>query len=60
MVKVEFYSNREFDINEIKEILSVMENQETTDRYIDTCVHINGNYAELDITFDENGNMHVY
>lgn len=54
-----FKSNRELDINELREVLILMENQETTDRDISTALHINGDYATIDVEIDEDGNVTV-
>lgn len=52
-----FYSSRKMNINELREVLNLMENQETTDRYAGTVLHINGNDAEIDVTVDKEGNV---
>ena len=52
-----FYSRRKLDINELREVLNLMENQETTDRYTNTVLHINGNDAEIDAAIDKDGNV---
>ena len=54
-----FKSNRELDINELREVLSLMENQETTDRYVSTLLNINGDYAHIKVDIDEYGNITV-
>lgn len=52
-----FYSSRKMNIDELREVLNLMENQETTDRYAGTALHINGNDAEIDVTIDKEGNV---
>lgn len=52
-----FYSRRKLNINELREVLSLMENQETADRYTNAVLHINGNDAEIDVTIDKDGNV---
>ena len=54
-----FKANRELDINELREVLSLMENQETTDRYVSTLLNINGDYAHIGVDIDEYGNVTV-
>ena len=54
-----FKSNRELDINDLREVLILMENQETTDRDISTKLHIDGEYATIDVEIDEDGNVTV-
>ena len=54
-----FKSNRELDINELREVLSLMEEQETTDRYVSTSLNINGNDANIEVEIDEDGNITV-
>lgn len=48
-----------FTIEELREILALAENQETTDRYISTKVHINGDFAIIDADIDEDGDFAV-
>lgn len=52
-----FRSNRELNINELKEILVLMENQETTDKYTSTSLNINGDFAKINVDIDEDGNV---
>lgn len=54
-----FKSERELNINELKEILALMENQETTDRYVSTSIDIDGDYAHIQVDIDEDGNVTV-
>ena len=54
-----FISNRELNINELKEVLTLMENQETTDKYVSTSLDINGNDAYIQVDIDEDGNVTV-
>ena len=54
-----FISNRELNINELKEVLILMENQETTDKYVSTSLDINGNDAHIQVDIDEDGNVTV-
>jgi len=57
--EVKITINRPVTVPDLKEILQFAENQETTDKYINTEMHITGNYAEIDVIFDEDGNMTV-
>ena len=55
---VEF--TRELNINELKEVLVLMENQETTDRYESIYgLYIKGDFAEILVDIDEYGNVTV-
>ena len=54
-----FKTNRELDINELRELLLLMENQETTDRYESATITIKGDYASIDVEIDEDGNVTV-
>ncbi len=54
-----FKSNRALDINELRELLSLMENQETTDREISTGMLIQGDDATIEVEIDEDGNVTV-
>ena len=55
-----FCSQRVLNINELREVLALMEQQESTDRYVNTVMHINGNYAEIDVGIDKDGNVTVF
>ena len=50
---------REVHTNELREVLLLAENQETTDKYIDTSLHIRGDYAEIKVDIDNGGNIIV-
>ena len=54
-----FKSDRSLDINELKEVLSLMKNQETTDKYVSTSLDINGDDAHILVDIDEDGNVTV-
>ena len=51
--------NRDVTLNELLEVTQFVENQETTDKYTNTTIHINGNYAEVDIEVNEYGDVIV-
>ena len=51
--------NRDVTLNELLEVKQFVENQETNDKYINTTMHINGNYAEIDIEVNEHGDVIV-
>lgn len=55
-----FCSQRVLNINELREVLALMEQQESTDRYANTMMHINGNYAKIDVGIDKDGNITVF
>lgn len=52
-----FKSNRELNENELKEVLNLIRLQNTTDRYVNTSLHINGDDAEIDVEIDEFGDI---
>ena len=51
--------NRDVTLNELLEVKQFVENQETTDKYTNTTMHINGNYSEIDIEVNEYGDVIV-
>lgn len=51
--------NGVFTTEELKEILALSENQETTDRYVSTKLHITGNHAEIDADIDDDGDITI-
>ena len=51
--------NRQLNINELREALSLMEHQETSERYTNTTINIDGNYANITVDIDEDGNITV-
>ena len=57
MVNVTF--NRTVDSNELKEVMSLLEVQETADRYENTILNINGEYAVIDVEIDDMGDVTV-
>ena len=59
MTFTKFTTKRPLDINELKEVLSLMENQETTGKYVSTSLNINGNNARIEVDIDEDGNVTV-
>lgn len=54
-----FTTKRPLNVNELREVLTLMENQETTDRYVSTSLNINGNNAHIEVDIDEDGNVTV-
>ena len=54
-----FKCERELNIDELREVLILMENQETTDRYVSTSLSINGDYANIQVEIDKEGNVFV-
>ncbi len=52
-----FKTEKELYVNELREVLALMENQETTDKYVSTSLHIVGDYATIDVDIDEDGNV---
>lgn len=53
MVKIKI--NKELSLGELREIVLFMENQETSDKYTSTTIQINGDYAEIAVQVDEDG-----
>ena len=51
--------NRDVTLNELLEVKQFVENQETTDKYTNTKIHINGNYEEINIEVNEYGDVIV-
>lgn len=56
-MKVTF--NRPVTVEELKEIMLHAMIQETSDKRTGETVRINGDYADIDVVFDEDGNMTV-
>ena len=50
---------REVNTDELREVLLLAENQETTDAYFDTSMHIRGDNAEISVDIDADGNITV-
>lgn len=53
----EFYCQRKVSIEELREVLKLMENQETTDRFTNTEIDIDGNDAHIHVKIDKDGNI---
>lgn len=53
----EFYCRRKMSYEELKEVLGLMEYQETTDRLTDTKIQINGDDAKISVKIDKEGNV---
>lgn len=54
-----FYCRRKVTFEELKEVLALMENQETTDRYTNCSLHIDGNDALIEVKIDKLGNVEL-
>ena len=50
-------TKRPITINEFRELMPLMELQETTDKYTNTTLLINGEFAIIEVQFDEDGNI---
>ena len=50
-------TKRPITINEFKELIPLMELQETMDKYTNTSFYINGEFAIIEVEFDEDGNI---
>lgn len=57
MVQVKF--KRTVDSDELREVIVLVDNQETTDKYTNALMHINGDYANIDVEIDEYGDITV-
>ena len=57
MVQVKF--KRTVDSDELREVMALVEMQETTDKYTNALMHINGDYANVDVEIDEDGDIIV-
>lgn len=53
----EFYCRRKMSYEELKEVLSLMENQETTDKFTDTELQIDGDDTKINVKIDKEGNV---
>lgn len=53
------YCKRKMTVEELRELLVLMENQETTDKYVSTSIHIDGYYATIDVEIDNDGNVEL-
>ena len=49
--------NKEITLNELLELKELVEFQETNERYTNTSIEINGNYAKIGVDIDEWGNV---
>lgn len=52
-----FYCKRKMSYEELKEVLTLMENQETTDKFTDTEMQIDGDDAKINVKIDKEGNV---
>ena len=57
LVTLKSKKNIVLNANELRELMLLVEVQETNDAYTDTELHINGDYAELDVTLDSDGDI---
>lgn len=57
MITITF--NRDITLDELKEVKTLAEHQETADKYTNTSIHINGNDAEIDVKINEYGDIIV-
>lgn len=54
-----FISHRKMTTNEIREVLHLMENQDTTDKFTNLNGTIDGNDAKIEVIIDEDGNVEL-
>lgn len=59
MGNIKFMTKRKLDIDELKEVLKLMENQETTDKFTNTELSINGDNAKINAKIDDDGNIEI-
>lgn len=50
-------TKRTITINEFRELMPLMELQETTDKYTNTSLIISGEFALIKVDIDEDGNI---
>lgn len=50
-------TKRPITINEFRELMPLMELQETSEKYTNTSFYINGKFAIIEVQFDEDGNI---
>ena len=50
-------TKRPITINEFRELMPLIELQETTEKYINTSFYIKGEFAIIEVQFDEDGNI---
>ena len=51
--------NRDMTLNELLEVKALVEHQETTDKYTNVTMHIDGEYASIDVEINEFGDIIV-
>lgn len=51
--------NRDVTLNELLEVEALVEHQETTDKYTNVGLVINGDYAKIEVIIDEFGDITV-
>lgn len=51
--------NRDMTLNELLEVKELVEHQETTDKYTNVGLVINGDYASIEVAIDEFGDITV-
>lgn len=51
--------NSDVTLNELLEVKQLVEHQETTDKYTNTTMHIDGDYASIDVEINEFGDIIV-
>ena len=51
--------NRDVTLNELLEVKALVEHQETTDKYTNVGLVINGDYAKIEVIIDEFGDITV-
>lgn len=57
MVEIKF--SKAVEIDQLREVLVLAENQETTDRFENTSMQIDGDYAKIEVEIDTDGNITV-
>lgn len=59
MTGITVKANRSLTEEELKELLPIVECQNTTDKDVNTHITLHGDYAELEMLFDDDGNITV-
>ena len=52
-----FKTNREMTFEQLQEIMSLMERQKTTDKFVSTHLEIDGDFARIEVFIDGDGNV---
>ena len=59
MVLINFKNKTTLNVDELRELLQLAESQETTDKETSAELQINGDYANISVTLDEDGDITI-